>query len=255
MPAPHNRFKAAIESGQVQIGCWLALASGYTAEAMSTAGFDWLVIDGEHAPNDLQSMVAQLQAIKSSSAEPVIRVPVGETWLIKQVLDIGCQTLLVPMVESAEQAQELVRAVRYPPQGVRGVGSALARASNFGTIKDYLKTANDQICLLVQVESRRGLKAIEEIAAVDGIDGIFIGPSDLAADMGALGEPSHPEVQAAVEKAIDKVVKSGLPVGILTFDQALVRRYIELGVTFAAVGAEITLMVQAAHALARIFKS
>lgn len=254
MPAPHNKFKAAIESRQVQIGCWLALANGYTAEAMAETGFDWLVIDGEHAPNDLQTMIAQMQALKGASAEPVIRVPVGETWLIKQVLDIGCHTLLVPMVESAEQAQDLVRAVRYPPQGVRGVGSALARASRFGTITDYLKTANDEICLLVQVESKRGLKAIEEIAAVDGIDGIFIGPSDLAADMGALGAPSSREVQAAVEQAIVTIVKSGLPAGVLTFDQALVRHYIELGVTFAAVGADVTLLVQGAKALARSFK-
>lgn len=255
MPAPGNRFKATLLRNELQIGCWLALANGYTAEAMAGAGFDWLVIDGEHAPNDVPRLVEQLQALKGGTAEPVIRLPVGETWLIKQVLDIGCQTILVPMVESVEQARELVRAVRYPPHGVRGVGSALARASGFGAIPDYLPTADAQVCLLLQVESRRGLAAIDEIAAVEGVDGIFVGPSDLAADMGHLGKPSHPEVKAAVEDAIARIVSAGKPAGILSFDRVMLENYIELGVTFAAVGADVTLLTQAARALAASYKN
>jgi 4-hydroxy-2-oxoheptanedioate aldolase len=254
MPAPQNRFKAALARNQLQIGCWLALANGYSAEAMAGAGFDWLVIDGEHAPNDIPLMVSQLQALKGGTAEPVIRLPAGETWMVKQVLDIGCQTLLVPMVESGEEARELVRAVRYPPNGVRGVGSALARASGFGAIADYLPSADDQICLLLQVESRKGLAAIEDIAALEGVDGIFIGPSDLAADMGYIGQPSHPDVKAAVEAAIARIIAAGKPAGVLTFDRAAVQRYIELGVSFAAVGADITLLTQAARSLAASFK-
>lgn len=254
MPAPHNRFKSALLRHELQIGCWLALANGYTAEAMAGAGFDWLVIDGEHAPNDLPRLLEQVQALKGGTAEPVIRLPVGETWMIKQVLDIGCQTVLVPMVDSAAQAQELARAMRYPPIGIRGVGSALARASGFGAIADYLPTANVEVCLLVQVESRKGLAAIEEIASVDGVDGIFIGPSDLAADMGHLGKPSHPEVKAAVEDGIQRIRAAGKPAGVLSFDRAMVETYIGLGVSFAAVGADVTLLTQAARALAASFK-
>lgn len=255
MPAPINRFKAALSRNELQIGCWLALADGYSAEAMAGAGFDWLVVDGEHAPNDLPRLVEQLQGLTAGTADPVIRLPIGETWMIKQVLDIGCQTVLVPMVESAEQARELASAMRYPPHGVRGVGSALARASGFGAIGDYLPTADDQVCLLLQVESRRGLAAIEEIAAVDGVDGIFVGPSDLAADMGLLGKPGHPDVVAAVEDAIVRIVASGKPAGVLSFDRALVQRYLASGVTFAAVGADIALLTQAARALAASFKA
>lgn len=254
MPAPHNRFKAALLRRDLQIGCWLALANGYTAEAMAGAGFDWLVIDGEHAPNDLPRLLEQVQALKGGTADPVIRIPVGETWMIKQVLDIGCQSVLVPMVESGDQARELARAMRYPPHGIRGVGSALARASGFGAVTDYLPSANDQVCLLVQVESRRGLEAIEDIAAVDGVDGIFIGPSDLAADMGHLGKPSHPEVKAAVEDAIARIVAAGKPAGVLSFDRTMLDTYIARGVSFAAVGADVTLLTQAARALAASFR-
>jgi 4-hydroxy-2-oxoheptanedioate aldolase len=255
MPAPENRFRSALMAGRLQIGCWLALADGYSAEAVAGTGFDWVVIDGEHAPNDIPRMLAQLQAIAGSPASPVIRIPVGETWLIKQVLDLGCQTILVPMVESAEQARGLAAAMRYPPVGVRGIGSALARASRYAGIPDYLATANGEVCLLVQVESRRGLAAIEEIAAVEGVDGIFIGPSDLAADMGLIGQPSHPEVRAAVEDAIARIRAAGRPAGILAFDPAVVRRYIELGVTYAAVTSDVTLLTSSARQMAASFRA
>ncbi|MGV3650198.1 MAG: aldolase/citrate lyase family protein [Devosia sp.] len=255
MPAPHNRFKAALKRRDLQIGCWLALANSYTAEAMAGAGFDWLVIDGEHAPNDLPRMLEQLQALKGGTADAVIRIPMGETWMIKQVLDIGCQNVLVPMVESGDQAHELARAMRYPPHGIRGVGSALARASGFGAVTDYLPSANAEACLIVQVESRRGLAAIEDIAAVDGVDGIFIGPSDLAADMGHLGKPSYPEVKAAVEDAIARIVAAGKPAGVLSFDRTMLESYIARGVSFAAVGADVALLTQAARALAASFRA
>lgn len=250
MPAPKNRFKQALHEGQAQIGLWLGLANAYTAEICAGAGFDWLLIDGEHAPNDLPLMLAQLQAIAAGGGEAVVRLPIGEAWQIKQVLDIGAQTLLIPMVETAEQARELVRATRYPPYGIRGVGAALARASNFNRIGDYLQTANDEICLLLQVESRTGLAAIEEIAAIEGVDGIFIGPADLAADMGHVGKPGAPEVQEAVEDGLSRILAAGKAAGILTADQALARRYLALGATFVAVGSDVGLLTQSlAHRL------
>ncbi|MRX32146.1 4-hydroxy-2-oxoheptanedioate aldolase (plasmid) [Aminobacter sp. NyZ550] len=255
MPAPRNIFKAALMNGDAQIGLWLGLANAYTAEICAGAGFDWLVIDGEHAPNDLPVMAAQLQAIAASGSHAVVRPPIGETWIIKQLLDIGAQTILVPMVETADQAKELVKAMRYPPHGVRGVGAALARASAFNRIPDYLATANDQTCLLVQLESQAGLAQLEAIAAVDGVDGVFIGPADLAADMGHLGKPGAPEVQAAVEDAIHRIGMSGKAAGILTSDASLAQRYLNLGATFVAVGNDVGLLAQATSALAAKFRS
>jgi len=239
MAAPVNTFKKAIGGGRLQIGLWVALANPYAAEIAAGAGFDWLLVDGEHGPNDIPSMLSQLQAIAASAAHPVVRVPIGEAWIIKQVLDIGAQTLLVPMVESAQQARALVRATRYPPDGIRGVGAALARASAFNRHTDYLRTANSETCLLLQVESRAGLAAIEAIAEVDGVDGIFIGPADLAADMGYLGQPGAAEVQAAVEKGLRSIQAAGKAAGILTSDQSLARRYMELGATFVAIGSDV----------------
>lgn len=253
MPAPVNSFKAALKSGKPQIGFWLALANPYTAEIAGGAGFDWLLIDGEHAPNDIPLITAQLQALAGSGAYPVVRLPIGETWMVKQVLDIGAQTILVPMVESGAQADMLAKAMLYPPKGVRGVGAALARASRFNAISDYLQTANDQVCLLLQVESRAGLAAIEEIAEVEGVDGIFIGPADLAADMGFLGKPGAPEVQAAVEDGLKRIIATGKAAGILTSDSALAKRYLELGATFVAVGNDVTLFANAMGSLARQF--
>ncbi|MCR5855724.1 4-hydroxy-2-oxoheptanedioate aldolase [Mesorhizobium sp. J428] len=255
MPAPENRFKRALTDGRAQIGLWLGLANAYTAELCAGAGFDWLLIDGEHAPNSIPTMLAQIQAIqRGSSSQVVVRVPIGETWLIKQVLDLGAQTILVPMVETAEQARELVRAVRYPPNGVRGVGAALARASAFNRIGDYLQTADREVCLLVQVENRAGLEALDAIASVDGVDGVFVGPADLAADMGFLGRPGAPEVQAAVEDALRRIQSHGKAAGILTSDQALARRYLEIGATFVAVGSDVGLLVGATNALIKQFR-
>src|ERR1700712_771961 len=171
MTLPPNAFKLALRERRTQFGLWLAMADAYAAEIAGHAGFDWLVIDGEHGPNDLRSILAQLQALQGSPSEPVVRLPVGETWMIKQALDIGARTLLIPMVDSAEQAEMLVRAVRYPPHGVRGMGSGIARASRFSTVADYVAHASQDICLLIQAETRAAMADLERMAGVDGVDG------------------------------------------------------------------------------------
>ena len=254
MQTPHNPFKQAITQPGARIGLWLGLADPYAAELCATAGFDWLLIDGEHGPNDLRSMLAALQAVASYPAHPVLRIPQGDAVLIKQVLEIGATTLLVPRVESAEQARALVCAMRYPPAGTRGVGSGLARSSRWSSYADYLAKANDQLCLLVQVETVAALNQLEEIASVEGVDGVFIGPVDLSASMGYLGQPGHPEVRSAVESAIARILAAGKAPGVLTVDETLARRYIELGARIVAVGVEATMLAQAARALAARFK-
>ena len=255
MPAPKNLFKQALKEGLTQIGLWQALANPYTVEICAGAGYDWLLLDAEHAPNDIPLLVSQLQAMKGSPSHAVIRPPIGETFIVKQLLDIGAQTLLIPMVDSKAQAEDLVKAVRYPPHGVRGVGAALARASAFNRIPDYLQTANDEICLLLQVESRAGLAALNGIASTEGVDGIFIGPADLAADMGFLGKPGAPEVQDEVEKAIQKVQSFGKAAGILTADLGLAKRYLGLGATFVAIGNDVTLLANATSNLLATFRN
>ncbi len=254
MDMPINTFKQRLRSGEAQIGLWLGLADAYCAELAANAGFDWLLIDGEHAPNDLRTLLGQLQAVAPYPSQPVIRPVIGATALIKQVLDIGVQTLLVPMVESADQARELVRAIHYPPHGVRGVGSALARASRWNSIPGYLDKADEQMCLLVQIESREGLANLDAIAAVDGVDGVFIGPADLSASMGFRGNPGHPDVQAAIEDAIARIRQAGKAAGILSADEKLARRYLELGAAFVAVGVDTTVLMRGLQTLAATFK-
>ncbi|WP_412066117.1 4-hydroxy-2-oxoheptanedioate aldolase [Rhizobium sp. SYY.PMSO] len=254
MPAPRNLFKQALKDGKAQIGLWQALANAYTVEICASAGYDWLLLDAEHAPNDVPLLVSQLQAMKGTASHAVIRPPIGETWIVKQMLDIGAQTLLIPMVESREMAEAMVKAVRYPPHGVRGVGAALARASAFNRIPDYLATANEEICLLLQVESRAGLAALDDIASTEGVDGVFIGPADLAADMGYLGKPGAPEVQAEVEKALGRIQSHGKAAGILIGDLSLAKRYLELGATFVAIGNDVTLLANATTKLLDDFK-
>jgi 4-hydroxy-2-oxoheptanedioate aldolase len=244
MPATKNPFKQAIANGELQLGCWLGMADPYVAEISASAGFDWLLIDGEHAPNDLRSITAQLQVLAARSSHAIVRPPIGETWLIKQLLDAGAQTLLVPMVESAAEARELVAAVTYPPHGVRGVGAALARASDFAGIGDYLTTARDEICLLAQVENLKGMAELDEILSVDGLDGVFIGPSDLAADMGFIGQVGHAEVKAAVLDAVKRIVASGKAAGILTMDTELQKQCRALGATFIATEIDVTLFAR-----------
>lgn len=251
MPAPMNPFKKALSQGEMQFGCWLGLADTFSAEMMGQAGFDWVVVDGEHGPNDLRSILAQLQVLASTDAHAVVRLPVGETYMIKQTLDAGAQTLLIPMVETVEQARQLVRDVNYPPHGDRGVGYALARASKFSTITDYGTTADAQICLLLQVENLRGLAALDDILALDGVDGVFIGPADLAADMGHMGNAAHPDVQAAIMDAITRIKAAGKAPGILSTRDEMTNDAIAAGAQFVAVGADVLLLGQAARALAK----
>lgn len=248
--APGNSLKARLGQGTPQIGLWLSLANSYTTEICAGAGFDWLLIDGEHGPNDLRSILAQLQAIAAYPSHAVVRPPTGETWMIKQLLDIGARTLLVPMVETAEQAASLVQAVRYPPQGVRGVGAAVARVSGFDRRRDYMSEAASEICLLVQIETRLGLDNLEAIAAVDGVDGLFIGPADLSASLGHPGDPTAPVVQEAIDQGLRRIVASGKAAGILMGDETLARRAIAAGACFVAVGTDVSLLARGSDALA-----
>lgn len=250
MPAPVNGFKQRLASGERVIGCWAGFADPYATEVLATADFDWLVIDAEHAPNDLRTIMAQLMAMKGSGSAPVVRLPMGEVWAIKQALDIGAQTLLIPMVESAEQARDLARAMRYPPEGVRGSGAALARASWFSAVPDYVATANEQMCLLVQVETRAGIEALDDILAVEGVDGVFIGPSDLAADMGFPGQSSAPEVADCIKDALGRIAASDKAAGILAIDDATAQQYADWGAQFLAVGIDVVLLARAARDLA-----
>lgn len=251
MPAPVNAFKAALRTDEVQVGTWLGFADAYVAEAAATADFDWFLIDGEHAPNDIPSILPQVSAVQGAGRNAVVRLPIGETWMVKQALDLGVQTLLMPMVESADMAKKLVRDCLYPPQGHRGVGAGLARASGFNAIGDYLATANDEICLLVQVESQAGMKELDKILQVVGVDGVFIGPSDLAADMGFLGNSEAPEVQAAIESAISRIRAAGKAAGILTGDAAGAKKWADLGANFVAVGVDVMVYTKAMRTLAQ----
>ncbi|MFM2345783.1 MAG: hypothetical protein RL654_536 [Pseudomonadota bacterium] len=253
MRTPDNLFKASLAQPGARIGLWLGLADAYAAELCATAGFDWLLIDGEHAPVDVRTLLSTLQAVAPWPAHPVVRVPHGDTVLIKHVMELGATTLLVPMVESATQARELVRAMRYPPAGVRGVGSGLARSSRWNAHPRYLHEADVRACLLVQVESVEGLRHLDEIAAVEGVDGVFIGPADLAASMGRLGQPGHPEVRTAIEAAIGRIVAAGKAPGILATDEADARHFIALGARFVAVGVDTTLLARATRELAARF--
>lgn len=238
MPAPENRFKTRLKAGDTQIGLWVGLGDPSVAELAAGCGFDWLVIDGEHGPNGLRDVLGQLRAV-GERTHVVVRPRDDNRAEIKQMLDIGARTLLVPMIESAAQARQVVRSVLYPPQGVRGVGAALARASDYSGISDYLMTANDQICLLLQVESMAGIAALDEILAVEGVCGVFIGPADLAADMGFRGQPGAPEVQAAVRDALMQIMGAGKAAGILTSDRELAKGYAGMGVDFLAVGSDV----------------
>lgn len=248
MPAPTNHFKARLKSGGTQIGLWMGLAEATTAELCAGAGFDWLVIDGEHGPNGLRDILAQLRAI-GDATHPVVRVRDDSRAEIKQMLDIGAQTILVPMIESGAQAREVVLSMLYPPQGVRGIGAALARASAYNAIPDYLVSANEQVCLLLQVESRAGVAALDDILALDGVDGVFVGPADLAADLGYLGQPGAAPVQAVVVDVLTRIRAAGKAAGILTSDRALAASYAAMGVAFLAVGSDVGVLGTGLRAL------
>jgi 4-hydroxy-2-oxoheptanedioate aldolase len=248
-----NPLKRALREGRPQIGLWSSLPAHETVEVLAGAGFDWLLLDSEHGPADLSSVHHQLQAMVGGTAVPVVRPPWNDAVLLKRYLDLGVQSFLIPMVQDADEARRAVAATRYPPQGIRGV-SVANRANAFGRVKDYLSRANDEICLNVQIETRRAVAAIEGIAAVDGVDGLFIGPSDLAADLGHLGDSAHPEVRAAIDDAISRIARTGKAAGILAPVEADARRWLGLGATFVAVGSDVGILARQGEALAARFK-
>ena len=261
-PRLHNPFKQALAEGKQQIGLWLGLADSYAAEILGGVGYDWLLIDNEHVPNDVRSTLTQLQAIGSAvhavpgsvDTHPVVRLPVADPVLVKQYLDIGAQTLLLPMIDTAEQAQDAVRAMRYPPEGMRGMGSGISRSSRWHRFSNYIQEANEQVCLLVQVESVEAITNLDAIAATPGVDGVFIGPSDLSASMGFAGQVDHPEVCAVIDDAIARIRKAGKAVGILCANEQRAKHYLSLGAQFVAVGVDTSLLNSAAKGLLAKFK-
>jgi 2-dehydro-3-deoxyglucarate aldolase len=243
-----NQFRRDLIAGKKLIGCWSSLASPITTEILGLAGFDWLLLDAEHSPNDVLSLIPQLMALKDSCSAPVVRPQWNDTVVIKRLLDSGFHNFLIPFVESADEARRAVAATRYPPQGVRGV-SVAQRNNRYGTVKDYFTTVNDNITVIVQIESRAGLEAIDDICAVEGIDAIFVGPSDLAANLGHLGNLRHPDVQKAIAEVITRVKARGKAVGILAPDENDARAYMDLGASLVAVGGDQGLFRNATQAL------
>ncbi len=252
-PCVRNHFKTALLNCRRQVGLWSGLCSHIAAEIIAGAGFDWIVVDGEHAPNDISSLLAQLQAMRGGTAEPVFRIPWNDAVVIKRVLDIGARSLLIPFIQNAGEARMAVAATRYPPLGVRGV-SVMPRASDYGRIPKYHQSAHLDTCVLVQLESRVALKEIEAIAAVDGVDGIFIGPSDLAADFGYLANPTHAEVQKAIQLAADRIRATGKSAGTLATDVEDVDRLFGLGFNFTAIGSDVGILARATERLAARFR-
>ncbi|CAN7505151.1 HpcH/HpaI aldolase/citrate lyase family protein [Arthrobacter sp. LjRoot78] len=251
---PDATFRDALAAaGRPLAGMWVCSGSPLVAELCAGAGLDWLLIDAEHSPNGLESILSQLQAVRGYPVHTLVRPPVNDTVVIKQYLDLGVQNLLVPMVNSAAEAEAAVAATRYPPRGVRGVGSALARASRWNRIPDYLARASDTVSLTVQIESEAAVAAVQEILAVDGVDGIFLGPSDLAASMGVLGQQEHPEVRAAVEHCLAAATAAGKPAGVNAFNKDVARTYLAAGATFVLVGADVALLARGSEALAAEF--
>jgi 4-hydroxy-2-oxoheptanedioate aldolase len=253
MELPRNAFKHALKAGRPQIGLWSSLSSNYSVEVIAGAGFDWLLLDMEHSPNDLESLLAQLQAAAPYATHPVVRVPWNDMVAMKRILDVGAQSLLVPYVSSAAEAQAAVAHTRYPPKGVRGVAGT-TRATRFGRIKDYARRAHEEICVLVQVETQPALDQIEAICAVEGVDGVFVGPADLHASLGYTGEIANPIVKPIIDDAIRRIRKAGKAPGILTPSEEDARRWLDCGALFVAVGADVGILARGAEALAAKFK-
>jgi len=253
MDLPRNAFKHALASGKPQIGLWSSLSSSYSVEVIAGAGFDWILLDSEHSPADLENLLTQLQAAAPYPTHPVVRVPWNDMVTIKRTLDIGAQSLLIPYVSTAEEARAAISYTRYPPAGVRGVAGT-TRATRFGRVKDYARRAHEELCVLVQVETQGALDSIEAICAIDGVDGVFIGPADLHASLGRTGEIAHPEVKPLIDQAIRRIRKSGKAPGILTPNEADARRWLDCGALFVAVGADVGILARGAESLADKFK-
>jgi 4-hydroxy-2-oxoheptanedioate aldolase len=253
MDLPQNRFKRALQAGRPQIGLWSSLSSNYTVEVIAGAGFDWILLDCEHSPNDLENLLTQLQAAAPYPAHPVVRVPWNDMVAIKRVLDIGAQSLLVPYVSTPLEARSAVSFTRYPPAGARGVAGT-TRASRFGRVQNYAKRAHEELCVLVQVETQSALDNLEAICATEGVDGVFIGPADLHASLGRAGEIAHPEVKPLIDDAIRRIRKAGKAPGILTPNEADARHWLDCGALFVAVGADVGILARGAEALAAKFK-
>ena len=253
MELAKNTFKAALKAKAPQIGLWASIPSNYTAEVIAGAGFDWILLDTEHTPSDIETVVSQLQAVSAYPTTPVVRVPWNDMVMIKRYLDTGVQALLVPQVNTAEEARNAVAYTRFPPAGLRGVAGS-TRATRFGRIKDFFKRAHEETCLLVQTETKEALANIEAIAAIDGIDGLFIGPADLHASLGYPGERAHKDVLPIIDDAIVRIVKAGKAAGILTDSEENARRWLKCGATFVAVGADLGILARGAEALAAKFK-
>ncbi|PLP96470.1 aldolase/citrate lyase family protein [Cupriavidus pauculus] len=251
-----NQFKKALRAGKPRIGIWSALASHYTVEILSGAGFDWIMLDAEHAPNEVSMVLQQLQAVAADperKTSAVVRPAWNDHVLIKRFLDIGCETLLIPYVQTKEEAIAAVKAIRYPPHGVRGVGGATVRATRFGRTHDYMQTCHDELCLLVQVETAEALENLEDICSVEGVDGVFIGPADLAASLGYPGQPTHPEVRVEIDKAIQRIVACGKAPGILMVDEKRAKECLALGALFVAVAVDTVMLARGAEAVAARF--
>ncbi len=248
-----NRFKQALAKGERQLGLWCGLVSPIAAEILATSGFDWIVIDGEHAPNDIPSLLSQLYAMRGGTAEPVFRVPWNDMVVIKRALDVGARSLIIPWVQNAEEARKAVAAARYPPLGIRGAASAM-RAIDYGRMQGYHRNAHLDTCILVQLETAAALKEIEANAAVDGVDGMFIGPSDLASDMGHLGNPKHPDVQAAIADGCKRIRAAGKSAGTLTANLDDAERFFEMGFNFTAAGVDAVILARGAEAIVARFQ-
>ena len=254
MQLPRNNFKHALAAGERQIGLWSAMCSPIGTEIIGYSGFDWILLDMEHSPNELPGIVAQLQVLNASQSSAIVRSPWNDMVMIKRILDVGAQSIMFPYIQNADEARQAVESTHYPGRGVRGVAAG-SRASNYGRVKDYLLKASEEICVLLQVETGEAIEELENIAAVDGVNGIFIGPADLSASMGHLGNPNHEDVQAAIKGVAETLARLGMPSGILAADEDVARRYIEWGYNFVAIGSDTGLLAKAADSLCIRFKS
>lgn len=249
-----NKFKSLLQTGKPLYGIFNGIPHSYAAEICAGAGFDWILLDAEHGPHDLRTILQQLQAAAVFDIPVLVRPPIGDAVIIKQLMDIGVQTLLIPMVETAEHAKKMVQAMRYPPEGIRGVGTGLARASQWTRVENYVRKANAEMCLIVQVESMKGLENLDEILGVKDLDAVLIGPSDLAASMGYLGEPTHPKVREVIRDTLKKIQNSGKTAGVMAVVPEIVADYVNHGARIIVVGVDATILAKATSEMAELYR-